>query len=280
MFGREYALVPEVLLKPFNNWEEGKEKELKNKNILDAFKLSLIKGYIAIFGIPHIGSQLRFIHFRKMIESIPEFSPKKILDAGCGIGFYSFWLNKRYPLSRIKGYDIDKKKISFCKRYSKKLKIDNADFFSEDILNMRNKKDFDLVISIDVLEHIRDHKVVLANFYSLLSKGGYLYIHVPCEKQKLFFKEFSQYHYTGHVVDGFNLESLKKDMKKTGFKVIKTKNTFGTFGTLAWETNHWALAKNLFVAGFTFPLLYILAKIDLNLENKSGCGIALLAQKI
>lgn len=278
MFGSEYSNHLEVLVSSFGGMS--KDYEEKTKKDSRFFFLGKIKEiYISIFGVPEIGFQLRSLYFTKIIsKSFKNKNFKKILDAGCGIGMYSFLLAKTFPEAEIAGIDIDSNKLKSCEAIAKELEIKNIEFTYLNLLKLP-KFNYDLIVNIDVLEHIDDYELVLKNFYNLLNKGGYLYIHVPQPNQERIFSLLKNWYHKGHVHEGISKIDLERNLKNLNFKIIASKETFGFFGKLAWELNHIMLLKSFALVAVSFPFLYILALLDLLLENKHGLGIAILVQR-
>ena len=62
--------------------------------------------------------------------------------------------------------------------------IPNIKFCVADITKFSKTNEFDLIVCIDVLEHIKDQAKVLENFRNALIPGGYLYLHMPAERYK------------------------------------------------------------------------------------------------
>lgn len=279
MFGREYSSHPEILLDSFKDMshEYGKKvKVKKNGNLL----IFLQKVYIKIFGIPEIGFQLRSMYFKDMLIKKMQLKPKNILDAGSGIGVYAIWAKKNFPNAVVTGCEIDKNKLKFSNKFTKELGAKNLSFIYGDVTKKINgQNSYDLIINIDVLEHIKDYKKVLSNFYKLLSPKGYLYIHTPQPKQKRLFKNLEKWHHEDHVHEGFWPEELKNELEKLGFKIVALRETFGFFGKLSWELNHIFLSKNFIISGITFPMLLMLSRLDLFLSNRNGLATAILLQK-
>jgi 2-polyprenyl-3-methyl-5-hydroxy-6-metoxy-1,4-benzoquinol methylase len=279
MFGSQYYRFPEVLMGSL------REMSKENKNISQGKSklfVLLTKMYLWIFGIPEIGFQIRSQYFKKIITAvISGKNVERVLDAGSGIGTYSFWLGKKFKNTIIDGWEIDKRKLNFSKRLAEELSIKNVNFLYGNITksSSKNNSKYDLIVNIDVLEHIDDYRKVLKNFYSLLKPGGYLYVHVPQVNQKRIFKQLENWHHKGHEREGFNLESLKKDFKQIGFKTIEARETFGFFGKLAWELNHMLLPKGFFILGTTYPFIYLIACLDQLFSNRQGLGVAILARK-
>ncbi|HSD98628.1 MAG TPA: class I SAM-dependent methyltransferase, partial [Patescibacteria group bacterium] len=229
---------------------------------------------------PEIGFQIRYLHFKKIITEHIKKNPRSILDAGSGIGSYSFFLHTQYPRAKITGGDIDKEKLSFSRKYIKLLKIKNVAFSYMDISKQKLQKNkYDLIVSIDVLEHIKNYKQVLYNFSRLLKPGGYLYIHTPHENQKRIFSFSKNWHHEDHVREGFSKSKLIREIGKLHLKVATCYQTFGPFGRFSWETNHVLLGKSFVLAGLLYPLLYAVALLDIFVVDSNGWGIALLVYK-
>lgn len=264
----------------FGSMTDEYKKKTKKRKTSPLFE-SLQKLYIKIFGIPEIGLQIRNLYFEKIIRrNLRNYNAKSILDAGCGIGIYTIALRRLYPKAKIIGSDIDREKLQFCNNIAKDLHIDNIDFVYGDITKQVRKKNlYNLIVHIDVLEHVENYKQVLKNLHSLLTPLGYVFIHTPQINQTRFFKQFKKWYHEDHKHEGFAPEKLCQEIEKQGFKVIVLNHTLGPFGKLAWELNHMMLAKSFVLTGIFFPFLYILAKIDSVFPNKSGLALALLAQK-
>lgn len=280
MFGKEYSGSAKILLSSYGEMSSSyKKKTKKNKSNLVTDLMS--KLYIASVGIPEIGFQVRSLYFEKILSK--RLKRKKILsilDAGSGIGMYALWLAKKFPKAKITGGDIDQEKLKFSKEFAEKSNVKNVSFIFLDVTKKPAKKDlYDLIISIDVLEHIENYQEVLKNFGTLLISGGYLYIHTPQPHQRRIFKPMKKWSHEGHVHEGYTPQELEDSLKKLGFKILERQETFGFFGKLAWELNHMSFKKGFIFSGLLYPLLYPLAGLDLVQNNSNGLGIAILAQK-
>lgn len=278
MFGSEFSKHPEILLDSFSDMSheyKKKTKKQKKENVI----YELQKIYIALFGIPEIGFQVRSLFFKSIIENKIKKKVYKILDAGSGIGTYSFWMGKKHSDVKVIGIEVDKNKLDFSNKFSQELGLKNVKFQYGDVTKAFSKEKYDLIINIDVLEHVKDYKKVLKNFYLALAPKGYLYIHTPQPNQKRLFKALEKWHHEDHVREGFRPEELKRELKKLGMVIIETRETFGFFGKLAWELNHLVLSKGFVLSGITYPFLYVLIQLDTMTKNKDGLGTAILARK-
>lgn len=280
MFGKEYAKHLEILNQSFGqmhgNYQEKIKKNRKSHSIVN--KLKSI--YIQLFGIPEIGFQIRSTYFKKILTyHLQNKNFKTILDAGSGIGVYTFWLGRRFKKTKIIGGEIDKDKLKSAHLIKNKQHINNIDFIYLNILKAHKKSIYDLIVCIDVLEHLDYYEVALKNFKNLLKNNGYLFIHVPQPDQHRIFSSFKSWHHQDHKYEGIEKKKLESILNKFGFKIITMQETFGFFGKLAWEINHISLSKSFILAGITFPILYLLALLDQFFKNENGLGVVILAQK-
>lgn len=280
MFGREYANHLDILHQSFAEMNEQYKKKLR-KEKKGRFIEKLKKVFIRLFGIPEIGFQIRSLYFQNILFS-HKFSkaPQKILDAGSGIGTYTFYLSKIFPRATVVGGEIDKNKLRTAYELQKNVAHWNIKFITLDVTKKQDIPQYDLIVIIDVLEHIENYDKVLKNLYNLLQKNGYLYIHVPQPNQKRIFTLLKTWHHQDHVHEGIEKIKLENKLKDFGFKIIISKETFGFFGKIAWEINHITLAKSFLLAGILYPFLYSLAKMDVICTNTSGLGVAILAKKL
>lgn len=279
MFGREYSNHINTLTHSLGEITEkyqNKIKKISKNNLTNQLK----KLYIAIFGIPEIGFQVRSLYFNKILTSyLLKKDLKRILDAGCGIGSYTLLLGEMFPKAKVIGGDIDNYKIQTCKTLASELNIGNVEFRYLNITKISNSAVYDLAVCIDVLEHIHDYELALNNFSKLLKSGGYLYIHVPQPNQKRIFNSLKDWHHEDHAHEGIAKKELENKLAELEFKIIVSMETFGFFGKLSWELNHIMLSKSFIIGGIIFPLLYVIARIDLWQRNKNGLGVAILLQK-
>ena len=96
-----------------------------------------------------------------------------ILDIGCGGGLLS------EPMSRmgakVVGIDASKKNINVAKYHAKrnKLKIDYICSYPE---NLKKNKRFDVILNMEIVEHVEDLKLFIKETSKLLKKDGLMFV--------------------------------------------------------------------------------------------------------
>lgn len=99
-----------------------------------------------------------------------------VLDAGCGTGHHVRYLLER-GAKHIVGMDVSSRMLEIARK--KFREHDNVEFYRSDILKFEYPKKFDKIISIGVLDHMKDPSPYLAFFHRHLKKNGILIISFP-----------------------------------------------------------------------------------------------------
>jgi ubiquinone/menaquinone biosynthesis C-methylase UbiE len=112
--------------------------------------------------------------FSALVESLPRHPPETVLEVGVGEGEVSTKLRKLYPQARIVGVDLPDERLAaeWCARGLVGLCGDIVDLPFP-------AKTFDLVMAIEVLEHVPDPEAAIAELARL--SRGHLVLSVPRE---------------------------------------------------------------------------------------------------
>jgi ubiquinone/menaquinone biosynthesis C-methylase UbiE len=152
------------------------------------------------------------------IEAIPTAKNAKVLDAGCGSGPLSQALRAR-GFSDITAFDISDANLAAAKAHA------HAAFRSsaEDI--QARDETYDLVASINMIEHVMEPKQVLAEFFRVLKPGGVLFLTTDNSwwQTMMTLRRFitlpsTWYHRKPQPIDGdFTACEMKGLLKQAGF---------------------------------------------------------------
>ena len=98
----------------------------------------------------------------------------KVADIGFGAGFGMHLLSVN--AAEVHGYEVDESAIDFACRVFPLKKM----FFQRGNIEIGiDNKEYDFVIMIDVLEHLKKDKQALLNVKKMLTKGGELILSTP-----------------------------------------------------------------------------------------------------
>ncbi len=178
---------------------------------------------------------------------------------------------KKYT-SKIYLYEPSKNFLkNLRKKKSKKISIINK-FFSI------KKNKFDTIVSLDVLEHIKDDKKQIRKYYNSLKKSGHLILIVPA-----FQFLYSNFDKDINHFRRYDKRNIKKLIKKLKFKIIKLDyfDTIGFFLSLGSKFLSNDYKKNLSKKVFFWDKLIPLSKLlDFFLFNTIGKSLIVVLKKI
>lgn len=114
---------------------------------------------------------------RKIIEGLDLKNKEKILDLGCGDGFYIHMLTQLPVKLDITGFDYDQVVLKNARKNlgTKKVKLVSG---TAEKMPFKNNT-FDKIIMTEVLEHVEDDKKALKEVHRILKKNGILTFTVP-----------------------------------------------------------------------------------------------------
>ena len=111
-------------------------------------------------------------HYKVKSKSLP-FKKLKILDIGCGGGLLS------EPMSRlgaeVTGIDASEKNINVAKIHSLKNKL-KIKYICSSPENLKTNEKFDVILNMEIVEHVDDVNFFLKNSSRFLKKNGLMYI--------------------------------------------------------------------------------------------------------
>ncbi len=136
---------PEGKFKPLHKFNPIRIKYIK-ENIIDNFKLK---------------------------NKSKPLSGMNILDVGCGGGLLS------EPMSRmganVTGIDASDKNIKIAKLHSKKNKL-KINYYCSSPEKLKIKKKFDVILNMEIIEHVEDVDFFLKSCSKLLKKNGLMFV--------------------------------------------------------------------------------------------------------
>lgn len=241
---------------------------------------------------------LRAWHVLKELRSLKKrsFSGKiRILDAGSGFGQYSYRMSRIFAGSIIKGVDVKQEQIDDCNQFFTTIGLhERVNFEYADLTKFTEPYSYDLILSVDVMEHIEEDELVFSSFYKSLRNNGVLLISTPSDQGGSDTHDHEQDAVHGfieeHVRDGYGISDITQKLNHAGFTDIEARFTYGTPGSLSWKFSMkypilmLGRSKAFFILLpfyylITFPFCVILNYSDVIFRHKKGTGLLVKAYK-
>ncbi len=236
---------------------------------------------------------LRSWHVRKALKklSLKLGSSSSVLDAGMGFGQYSWWMVKKFPGWNITAADIKSEQVADCNVFFKGEGLgERVQAIEADLVNWAGTGKYDLVLCVDVMEHIEEDRKVFGNFCKMMKPGGYLVISTPSDLGGSDVRPGNEKSFIGeHVRDGYSKKGITEKLLDAGFGKASASYTYGFPGSMAWRLSMkypviMLSASRLFFILLPFyylavmPFVLILNCIDLNLSHSKGTGLLVIAE--
>lgn len=103
---------------------------------------------------------------------------QSILDLGCGWGSFSLWAAARYPNSRITAVSNSKPQRLHIEEVAFERGIENLDVITADINDFDPRRTFDRIVSIEMMEHVRNHRALFERIADWVAEDGAVFAHV------------------------------------------------------------------------------------------------------
>lgn len=161
-------------------------------------------------------SDLTIQAYERILDTFePYRKTNKLIDVGCGIGYFLEVAKKRGW--EVYGTEFTEEAVNICesKGASMQLGVLNPDNYAPE--------SFDVICSFEVIEHINNPREELGNFHKLLRKGGLVYCTTPnfnaVERYQLG-ADWNVITYPEHL-SYYTPKTLKRVFAETGFKAKK-----------------------------------------------------------
>ncbi len=240
-----------------------------------------------MIGVADPAHYLHFLFFKDALDRFAPASPKAILDAGSERGDFTVYLAQRYPDAKVVGIDINPAHVDGAIRNTRKLGLANVEYRLEDLCRLEDVSAYDLVISIDTLEHIPAQDDVLRRLRRSLRPGGVAFFHLPTARTTpspltRWLEDFHRWSEGEHLAKERSAEEFVQAVETAGFEVLERRSTFGYFaGELA--TSLFAIPyrdtpANRLLQALLSPICRLLALADPWYPGRTRFAVAVVAR--
>lgn len=218
---------------------------------------------------------------------------KHVLDLGSGVGQYAHFILKTFPKWSVTGVDKSEKNVCHCNGFFRKAVFKNFRFRSFDEYSFYGKSRYDLIVSAEMLSDLDlsdfkqktddplDEWEMVQKLTHLLKADGMLFFYwAPPQLQTNQGKEMHR-HMRKRMVE---------ELKKLGYKQVKTSYIFGFFGQFSWRLSmqwpsfmiqKWPALRFLLPLYFLFlfPFCFVFNYLDVHSAHLMGKRFLVKAYK-
>jgi len=236
---------------------------------------------------------LRAWHVRGALRRAigPREATLRILDAGTGFGQYAWWIVRRWPAVTIHAVDIKQDYLDRAESFLRQEGlVDRVSFAIDDLTDLKAEGPFDLILSVDVMEHILEDVTVFKHFQRVLRPGGTVIINTPSDQGGSDAHTEGESFIGEHVRDGYGKDEIEGKLAEAGLEADAIDYAYGPWGSLAWRlTIKWPMVW--LNASFAFVLLLpfwyalvilpalVLNALDVSSKNRTGTGLIVVAHR-
>ena len=209
-----------------------------------------------------------------------------------GFGQYSWWMAKHRKKWKITAADIKSEQVAECNRFFNSCQIsDRVKAIEADLVQFRQPDTFNLILCVDVMEHIEEDTVVFNNFFASLLPGGKLIISTPSDQGGSDVHGENEESFIGeHVRDGYSIKDITEKLSSAGFSYINVLYTYGIPGSIAWRLSmkypvvmlSWTRLMLIILPFYyivVMPFCLVLNYLDVIKKHKRGTGLLVTAVK-
>jgi SAM-dependent methyltransferase len=239
--------------------------------------------FVHLFGPLGVHARIRNARVINAIRKLELPPDTCILDAGCGHAYATFWLARFFPGWQFMALELDDKLVKAGELITRQQALRNVRFMCANASDLDAVSAYNIIFSIDLLEHIVDDVGTLKAFNRALQPDGYLLLHLPRRHQEHWrlFSIFKKHTTPDHVRDEYTASEIRAKLEQTGFEVIDLQYGFSRWGEVAFELNYLFWNSNILrtlTALLFHPISTWLAYMDTRHNYADGNSLLVLAR--
>jgi len=114
-----------------------------------------------------------------LLNRIPKFAPRRVVDLGCGPGYSTELIARLFPSAEILGIDHSDSLLQGARALLPAVKFEKLD-----IGEWTPDEPYDLIFSSGALQWLPNHRHLVPKLLSSVEKGGFLALQIPNNLQE------------------------------------------------------------------------------------------------
>lgn len=111
---------------------------------------------------------------------------QRILELGCGWGSFTLWMAEHYPNARITGVSNSRTQREHILAEAAARGLGNVEIITCDVNRLELDDRFDRIVSVEMFEHMRNYRSLLAKVAGWLDEDGALFVHIFCHRSLMY----------------------------------------------------------------------------------------------
>ncbi len=103
---------------------------------------------------------------------------QEVLDLGCGWGSLTLYIAEKYPNCKITGVSNSKTQKEYIDSVCKQKGFKNVEIITQDMNEFQISKKFDRLMSVEMLEHMKNYQKLFERFASFMKPNGLFFVHI------------------------------------------------------------------------------------------------------
>ncbi|PSQ68991.1 MAG: class I SAM-dependent methyltransferase [Bacteroidetes bacterium QH_2_64_26] len=229
---------------------------------------------------------------QRLLGALPDDRPIRVLDAGTGFGQYAYFVARTFPNAQVRAVDVKIEYLDRARRFADQTpQANQIEWAIDDLTALQSEGPFDLILAVDVMEHIADDETVFEHFGRVLRPGGHVIINTPSDRGGSDVRAEGDESFIGeHVREGYGRKELSEKLRAVGLEPVRALYTYGPYGSAAWRgLIKWPMQMlgatwaSLVVLPFYYaaalPLGLLLNATDVQWDNDEGTGLFMVARR-
>ncbi|HET6406918.1 MAG TPA: cyclopropane-fatty-acyl-phospholipid synthase family protein [Chthoniobacteraceae bacterium] len=139
---------------------------------------------------------------------------QRILELGCGWGSLTLWMAEKYPTSSITGVSNSRTQKEYIDAEAARRGLTNVTIITADmnVFEASDAGSYHRIVSVEMFEHLKNYRRLLAKVSGWLSTGGKLFIHIFTHRTLAYHYQdkgpndwMARYFFTGGQMPSHNL---------------------------------------------------------------------------